>query len=261
MIYAFKSIDHDHFLLSRVGDLGECNSQQRCDNDVIHHIQYYILRYAVFCQDECTQHKKGKDCIDTSHKCCHRHTEHQGIICCPFSEVVYHFFKSSERMHRLPENLYHWHSPNIFRCFTAHIFKGVLVLRHFLLHSLAHHAHHKAESDECRYHTDQSQLPVEHCQKNEQPHRCSSGNCLVRQIMSNEGFGGCGRVIYNTSDLTCAVLIKYTERQCKYPAHKTASHICLYTKCRDMRTKQSRNVYQKRQDSNADSLPCDIFDL
>ena len=163
-------------------------------------------------------------------------------------------------MDRLPEGLDDRDTAHIFCRFTAHDFKRVLVLLHFLLHVFPHHFHHAAKSDDRRNNTDQSDLPVKGHYQNDQTDRGNGRHSLICKIMRDICFcSRCG-IIHDTADLSGAILVKNSERQGNDPSHQGTTHVRLHAECRDMRTQEGQYIDQKRADGYTYCDPCMSFD-
>ena len=141
-VHTLQGIDQGHLRFSRISDLCKCNRDKRCDDDVIHDVQNRSIVYAILCYHKSRNHNKRKDGINTGHKPRHRKPEHQRILCRPVPEAVNTILKPLKGMNRLTEGLNYRNTPDIFRRFTAHGLKSILVFLHLLLHPFSHHGHH-----------------------------------------------------------------------------------------------------------------------
>ena len=259
VINTAQCICNDHFLLARIGYLGQCYGQKRSYDDVVHNVEYIVGCYAALCEQICAEHQKYENSVYRRHKCGHRLAQHQRVSGRPFAETVNRLLEPAERVNRLPEHLYNRHASDVFSCLTAHRVERILIFSHFLLHIPAHHAHHECKPYKRRHKAQQSHFPVKQCEQHQQPHGSRSCSSLVRQIVCNERLRCSGRFVDCAAYLSRAVLIENTERQGEYPPHKAASHVGLNTKRRNMRAHQRRNVYRQRSHRKPDSLPRNPF--
>ena len=111
-------------------------------------------------------------------------------------------------MNRLSKGFYHRNAPDILRRLTAHGIERILIFLHLLLHALPHHCHHTGETDQCRYHADEPDLPVKRKYQHQESYGCHRCDRLIRKVMGDIGFRSGRGIIDDPSDLAGSVFIE-----------------------------------------------------
>ena len=161
-------------------------------------------------------------------------------------------------MNRLSEYLYNRYSADVLGRLAAHSIECVLILRHFLLHTFAHHRHHERKAYYRGDNAYQSYLPVKNEQQRRKPYRCCGGYRLVGEIVCYECFGRSCGIIHCAAYFAGAVLIEHAERKCHNAAHKRTAHIRLNAERCNMCTHQRADIYKQRADCPRNRSPRDM---
>ena len=143
----------------------------------------------------------------------HGHAHFLGVGDRPALVIINGGLEFLEREHRLTEGLDYGNASDVFNGLAGHIRQRILVLGHFLLHTLAGHLRHDGKAQRHRREAQQTQPPVKNRQQGQQSYDGRHDLCLVRELMRQIRFRRTGGFGDGATESAAAELLDGAQRQ------------------------------------------------
>ena len=212
-VNAGERVLHQHVVFAHVHQLAQRHRHRRRDDDIEQQVQHQLRRDCAAGQPEAAEDQEHEHAVDRQRVQAHGHAHFLGVGDRPALVIINGGLEFLEREHRLTEGLDYGNAPDVFNGLAGHIRQRILVLDHFLLHTLAGHLRHDGKAQRHRREAQQTQPPVKNRQQGQQSYDGRHDLCLVRELMRQIRFRRTGGFGDGATESAAAELLDGAQRQ------------------------------------------------